>query len=268
MEMEMSEMTPEKGMTEKVLGEAMKLLLLGTSIYGSLDCALPKEVVSEMKESAGGRFIYLTSLSLYLTITSAILGYLTRILGYLTNLKSVKMLALVYRELLALSFSLEGIVTMMFWTLYSINPGFVRSKKLHSQGIRISLLTELSQHLFPLLLLLVCQAQTVIKKTRRCLYFLFAFGTGYFLNIWFFSTINGRWPYPFMNKISMPLRILVIAMGCLVGTVFCYVLLAINRLIHQKRIKKVFYISMASIIGGMLFICIPQVNNRIHLSGS
>ncbi|ADM11239.1 uncharacterized protein Eint_030950 [Encephalitozoon intestinalis ATCC 50506] len=217
----------EKEKIKRMLKEILKVTLLGFCVYGTLDYALPEQVVQSINRTSGGKFVYLTVLSLYLTI-------ITTVIGYLTRTKVGKSLETTYKDLLALSFSLEGIVTLLFWILYFINPTLLKSRKLYSEGIQESLLTELSQHLFPLLLLLICQIDVRLKKRKRCISFVFGFGILYFLETWYFYTVDGKWPYPIFKKMNTIGRILFIFMACLIGT-GCYLgLLGVNDLVHGK----------------------------------
>ncbi|CAD26250.1 hypothetical protein [Encephalitozoon cuniculi GB-M1] len=219
----------EKRRTRVILKEALKIAFLGLCIYGTLDYAFQKETIEMIRSNSGGKFLYLTFISLHLTIISTILGYLIEVgLG--------KRLEHIYKDLLALSFSLEGIVTILFWTLYWTKPTLLKNKTLYESGIQESFLTEISQHLIPLLLLLICQADVKLQRKKRCICFIFGFGTLYFLEIWYFSTKNDKkWAYPMFNKMAMVYRILFIFAACLIGVASYMCLLEINSLAHQKH---------------------------------
>lgn len=222
-----------KGMTKRVVMEIAKAGLLGLCIYGAIDCySVPKEYVALIRATPGGRMIYLTNLSLYLTILAVLVGYLVKF-------ADARRLSCVYRDLLALSFSLEGVVTSMFWTLMSIDPTLVKNKKLHEEGIATSFVTEIAQHLAPLLLLSVDQVCVKLRKKRQCIYSIIGFSTLYFLAIWFFATKNdGKWVYPILNKVNMFPRILFVSLGTCIGICFYFCLLRLNRLTQAKEFQR------------------------------
>lgn len=217
----------EKRKIRSALKEVSKVVLLGLCVYATMDISLPPKIAEVMNKDSGGKFLYLTIITLYLTIISTVLGYISKT-------KVGKKLEEIYKDMLAVSFSLEGIVTTLFWTLYFINPTLLKGRKLYDQGIRESFLTELSAHLFPIILLLICQTDVRLRKRRRCIYFIFGFGALYFLEICYFSTVNKKWVYPIFKQMNKVQRTLFILVACLIGTGFYMGLLATNSLIHQK----------------------------------
>ncbi|AFN82715.1 hypothetical protein EROM_030940 [Encephalitozoon romaleae SJ-2008] len=218
----------EKRKTRSVLKEALKLVFLGFCVYATTDFSLPPEIVEMSNATSGGKFVYLTIITLYLTIISTVLGYISKT-------RVGKRLEEIYKDMLAVTFSLEGIVTTLFWSLYFINPTLLKNKSLYKRGIRESFLTELSAHLFPIILLLICQADVRLQKRKRCIYFIFGFGALYFLEICYFSFVNnGKWAYPIFRKMGWVQRILFVLIACFIGTLFYMGLLATNSLIYQE----------------------------------
>lgn len=206
--------------------EGTKLVFLGMCVYGATDYCLPKEYASCVK--SGKRLLYLTNLSLYLTILTLVLSYMVKRFG-------MKRLNCLYRDVLALSFSLEGIVTSLFWALISIDPVLVKNKELYDKGVRVSLLTEVSQHVVPIVLLAIDQGDVKLRKRRQCIYSIFVFSLLYFLSIWLYSTRSGgRWVYPVLNKMNMACRILFVTTAAVIGSLFYFCLLGINRLMYKE----------------------------------
>lgn len=101
----------EKSRIKPTLKEVLKLLLLGFCVYAAMDCSHTSAVLGAASAFTAGKFISFTFLSLYLTIISTVLGYIVKT-------KAGKKLEAVYKDMLAVTFSLEGIVTVLFWSLY------------------------------------------------------------------------------------------------------------------------------------------------------
>lgn len=126
--------------------EIIRLGLLGSCVYVSTDYAFPKSHMDYIKSLSGGRFLYLTNLGLYLTIFTVVLGYIVR-LGNITGLESS------YKVFLSSSFSLEGVLTIMFWTLLRIDPVLIKNEESDDDSLRVSFLIDICQHLIPFILL-------------------------------------------------------------------------------------------------------------------
>ncbi|KAH9411754.1 hypothetical protein HK407_03g05040 [Ordospora pajunii] len=217
----------------RIFKELIRMLLLAACAYGSLDRALPEGFRNIVYATPGARFIYLTNISLYLTIASVVLGYAIRALK-----TTSAHICLLYKDMLAVSFSIEGVVTSMFWTLCAINPMLLRSKALLSKERSISLTTDICQHLLPFVLLLVEQTGTVLVKRRGCMYAIFALGTIYLAGIWLYSAVYGVWAYPIFRKSSTVGRILLVSIGCMLGGMFYTCLVKINRFMHKISLLK------------------------------
>ncbi|KAM0672624.1 hypothetical protein CWI42_030980 [Ordospora colligata] len=208
----------------RILKELTRILLLAACAYGTLDRALPEGFRNIAYAAPGARFIYLTNLSLYLTIASVVLGYTIRALK-----ATSARLCILYKDLIAVSFSIEGVVTSMFWTLYAINPMLLRSKVLLSKELSISLTTDICQHFLPFVLMFVEQSDTVLVKRKGCAYAILALGTLYLTGIWMYSSVYGVWAYPILRKSGAAIRIMLIYMGCILGVMFYMCLVRINR---------------------------------------
>lgn len=212
-----------------ILKEVVKLGFWGMCIYGATDYSAPKEYIDKVNSVTGGRFLYLTNLALYLTILAVLFGYLVKVGG-------LRRLECFYKDLLALAFSVEGIVTSLYWALIAIDPVLVKDRELYERGIKISLAKDLSQHVIPFLTLLIDQVDTRLRRKNQCVYLVLGFCAVYFLHIWFFSTKNGdKWVYPILNKMTMPYRIMFVMLGAFIGVIFYLGLIGMNSLTHGKE---------------------------------
>ncbi|AFM97993.1 hypothetical protein EHEL_030960 [Encephalitozoon hellem ATCC 50504] len=221
----------EKSRIKLTLKEVLKLLLLGLCVYAAMDCSHTSAVLGAASAFTAGKFIYFTFISLYLTIISTVLGYIVKT-------KAGKKLEAVYKDMLAVAFSLEGIVTVLFWSLYVTDRKLLLGKSVMNDSD--SLFIEMSSHLFPIVLLLISQAEVRLRKERRCIYFIFGSGILYLLEITYFHKKDNKWPYPIFKDPQGsafnygPLkRILFIAASCLIGVAFYRSLISINDTIHQ-----------------------------------
>lgn len=211
----------------RVLRETARIAFLGLCMYGASDYAFAKEYIAHVQSLSGGRFLFLTNLSLYLTIVAVLVGYVVRIAG-------ARRLECVCKDMLAVAFSLEGVVTALFWMLMLIDPMLVKNKEFYEKGLRIGIVKELSLHLFPLLLLTVDQADVRLRRRMQCIWMIFAFGVLYFMHIWFHAMRNSTWVYPIFDKMNMPYRMLFIFMAACVSTMFYFCLLGLNSLTHRS----------------------------------
>lgn len=209
------------------LNEVLKGVLLVLCVYGTTDYAQAKESVDLSNRLAGGNHIYLTHLSLYMTITTLALSYCVK------HFK-VSGIEEVYRDFLAVTLPMEGLVTTVFWMLNWIDPTMLKNRDLYIAGVRTPLIGELSLHLLPLILLLADQAGVHIQeKTRHYLIFVL-FAAIYFVVIHYFQQLNKCWVYPFLDNVSMPTRVALIAMVTLLVLAYYKLFLKLSTIINTR----------------------------------
>lgn len=185
----------QKSLFIKSVKELLKITLLSLCIYAATDYAHPPEANELAKSLAGNNFLYLTHWGLYLTI-------FTIIVGYTANSLSNHKLLLIYKNLLSITIPVEIFIVTAYWGLYFIDPMLVRNRDLYIAGVRTSTLTDISLHLVPLILLIVDQTSIQIEEQNFHYFILSIVGFFYFAFSYYYSTINGSWPYPFLDDLS------------------------------------------------------------------
>lgn len=214
-----------------VIRESVKLPLLGLCIYTTTDYAYPKKHMEYIRSLHGGRMLYLTNIAQYLTI-------LTAALGYLVKMAIMEALTPYYKAVLPVSTTMEGLLTCMFWTLLFIDPKLIKGVESPDPKDRVSLVTDISLHLVPLILLLIDQMDVKLEWNPWCVLYILVLGASYFLHLWYHSRKNGKWEYPILNNMSMSRRILFFVVAVLLGILFYIVLLKINAEMYPRMVRK------------------------------
>ncbi|KAF9764843.1 UPF0641 membrane protein [Nosema granulosis] len=199
------------GVKYKIL--VLRSLLLSLCIYGCLDYCLPQEIRDYIASVHGGKYLYLTNMCLYFTVGTLVVGMSVRYF-------SCKGLVVSYINLVSVVLPLELLVTVLFWTLFLIDPTLVRDKDLYEQGVRVDLLSDLSMHLFPFIALLLEQYDIKIVREKSHVLFFSIFCVFYFLLCLAFSRANGFWVYPILDKLSPVGKIMLFAFSNLFVVAF------------------------------------------------
>lgn len=200
---------------------ASKIVLLSLCVFSTTNYAHPASYIEFITSLHGGRLLQLTNLAQYLTIFTLFTGHLTK-----TEILKSQTL---YKDSLVVAFCLEGIVTTMFWSLMAINPRLVKGPVAANPEDRPSLLTEVSLHLLPFVLLLLEQRGVQLEFRMRHILYIAVFTAAYFLFLWHNSIKNGNWEYPFIDEMDMPYRVLFFVAAVPVALVFYSALLCMSR---------------------------------------
>ncbi|EQB62355.1 integral membrane [Vairimorpha apis BRL 01] len=191
-----------KNYKDSIITKIARLFFLITCTYGTTDYCLPKEIVNHNNTFYGSKYIYLTNICLYITVTCLFMGNMVRQLR-------VQGLLEIYRHTLCLMLPLNCLVSILFWTLFYIDPTLIRDKDLYNKNIRISLFSDLCVHLFPFLSLLVEHKGLIIKSHPcHCIFYILFTVTYYFI-CYYFSKLNNMWVYPLLGKLDLKNRILL-----------------------------------------------------------
>ncbi|CAD26249.1 hypothetical protein [Encephalitozoon cuniculi GB-M1] len=209
------------------LREIFKGTLLILCIYATTDYAYPKEWADLANKLAGGNHIYFTRLSLYMTIMTLVLSYCVKYFG-------VSSIREVYRDSLSIALPMEGLVTTVFWILNTIDPTLLKDRELYMAGVRTPLVSELSLHLLPLVLLLIDQVGVNIYERKRHYWVFGFFGVIYFGIIHHFQRINNSWVYPFLGYVLLPMRIILAAVATLLVMVYYRFFVGLSRFINAR----------------------------------
>jgi len=147
---------------------------------------------------SGLYYLYFTFQNVYLAIFTAILGFIYRNSGE----KSKKTVFSAYNTVLPVSIVLSFGVTIVFWSLFFYNKKLIIFWKYTEPGYETYMLTELGQHLFPLLLLLLEQIDIKITQTPYQVYFMMLYLIAYGIAIKIFEMNLGKYIYPGLKFIG------------------------------------------------------------------
>ena len=181
-----------------------KLFFLGVCVYGYWTVLSHPLLALKMESTYGGKYEFLTMLGLYLTI-------LTLIASVISNFIPIKGIV---SFLLALSFPVEGVVTVFYWVLYFYDPSL-----LHMGEIRISLPTNLAIHLIPGIALWT--EFLTMKDFRHSRYHIYYSGllcAMYYWWVHFLFEKNDQWVYPLLGVLSPSDRFLFFIASALFNT--------------------------------------------------
>lgn len=204
----------------------IKLILLSLCIYATTSYSVnPKQ--NEISDTFSNmKYIYFTNISLYLTIIASLISF-----GALFT----KHLEIVARELVTLVLTTNSITVTVFWTLYFTSPGLIINKRHLEPGCETYILTELSLHLFPFILSVGELLTIRLKKTK--LHYLGFLGCVIAYGVFIHITAHfkdGKFPYGFLNKMSLINRIMFLAgmYGCCL--VFYNLFMLISGYVHKE----------------------------------
>ncbi|KHN70083.1 hypothetical protein CWI42_030990 [Ordospora colligata] len=212
----------------QMLTEILKGVLLLLCVYGASDYSQTKENIDLSNRIIGGNHVYLTYISLYMTIITLFLSYLVKHFGF-SSIKSI------YRDALAITLPIEALVTSVFWTLNAIDPTLLKDKDLYSAGIRTPLISELSIHLVPMVLLLADQFGTEIKHKNHHYHALIIIPLVYLFIIHYVYWANSYWIYPFLGSIPAVMRIGLTLIFIVVILIYYNLFQVISRLVAKSN---------------------------------
>lgn len=206
--------------------EVFKGVLFVLCIYGTTDYAQAKENVDLSNRLAGRNHIYFTHLSLYMTIVTLLLSYLVKHFG-ISSMREI------YRDTLSITMPIECLVTTIFWILNCIDPTLLKNRELYLAGVRTPLISELSLHLLPLVLLLSDQIGVKVYERKRHYWMFVSISSIYFLTIYYFHLLNKCWVYPFLDNMSMASRVALFAVSTLLVILYYKMCLRLSQLINK-----------------------------------
>jgi len=211
----------------------IKLLLLGCLIYGCLPFSVNPNQRASARLFDYLEYFYFTNIALYATIIIITLGMVAR---YTRKFVSV------YERSLSLVASANMITSFVFWTLYFINKSLIVGEKALEPGCETYLLTELSIHLFPLILVLVEQLDLSLHHKANNIYFFILFNILFMIDNQVFKILTGKNLYGFLNHMSV-VWLVAFHIGITILSIsFYFLYLAVNRVnclyLQSKLIRK------------------------------
>ncbi|KAF5140138.1 integral membrane [Vairimorpha ceranae] len=198
----------------------LKIFLLISCLYGTTDYCIPEEFTKYYKSLYGSKYIFLTNICLYLTVICLLMGILVRHF-------SVRYIKNFYKNSVCVLLPLNGLVTILFWSLYTIDPTLIRDKDFYDRNVRINIFTDICVHLFPFISLLIETKDIIIQKQRYHLIFYVFFTFFYYMLCLYYSNLNNMWVYPLLGKLSTFNRVVLfgcstlLAMGLYELTMYC-----------------------------------------------
>lgn len=205
-----------------------KLILLSFCIYATTDYSVnPKQ--KEIKHPYSDlEHLYFTNISLYFTILASVLCLLHRAVGTLARYVNLA---------LALSPVFNYITTIVFWSLYFIKRELIVCKKYLCPGYETYLITELSLHLFPLILVSLEHVDFKVRRSRSHYYILLGFVAGYCVIVHIAAWYRGCFLYPFLHVMPPLIRIFFFIGMYGLSIMFYNVALFLNSLYCIERRK-------------------------------
>jgi FAR-17a/AIG1-like protein len=167
-----------------------------------------------------GRMEFLTNLGLLLTITTSVMSLLAE--WQPANLK----LKQLWHFFLGLSFPLESVIFLLYWSLRYYDRGLVSSREMLARGVMIPLFTDLSIHFFPaigLYIELLIFAKEFISS-RAHSFSLIAFNNAYMIYAHVLYHLNNKdWVYPLLGELSERQHIILVMITTSLCMVFYYI---------------------------------------------
>lgn len=229
--------TKSYSITELAL-HMLRFILLVICIYSCTRFAQNPNQSSLPHMYTDYHYAMFTNVVAYSTIFVSLTGIIYRTKGAMRN---------IYNTILPVILSFELFITVIFWLCFFIYPSVIAYPKYLKAPYKTPLLTELGVHLFPFCLLYLEQLSFRIVKSRFHNFFLFGFLALYLMMICCFRLILGKFPYPILNKLSLPFLCIVAGGMCLVCyTIFVtYMRLKKRRYFSSKKPKDLILATMA-----------------------
>lgn len=173
---------------------------------------------------SGFYYLYFTFQNVYLATFTAILGFVYRH----SSEKIRKTVFSAYNTVLPVSTVLSFGVTVVFWSLFFYDKKLIIFWKYTEPGYETYMLTELGQHLFPLLLLFLEQIDIKITQTPYQVYFMMLYLITYGIVIKIFAMNLGKYIYPGLRFIGN---------NSLLGAFFIFTIMMIYYMIYRLFIS-------------------------------
>lgn len=156
-------------------------------------------------------FLHFTNISLIYTIFCVFIGLIKDWSPAFNQL---------YKFILPTSIVLEMMVTLLFWSLFLINPGLVKCTSFRHDGSILSYSGEFPKHLFPLVILLMEQCGMDLRKAWEHRIFLIFFSIAYFILAETLIIRESNYLYPFLRHFTLRGRTLFFTATMITSIVF------------------------------------------------
>lgn len=208
--------------TKRFLG-VLEWSLFGLCFYTATPYAKNPKLEAYPHLYSDLKHLYFTNISLYLTLITVVIGGICKYRRKFSHL---------YNILLPMSFTLEIVVTSVFWGLYLINPELIKNKLSLEPGFETPIIEEIGTHLFPPFLLFLNQLDMIVIYHKMQSIAIISFCITWYGIISIVAHQRGKYIYPFMNKITNDA--LRFGLFCLALPLVYF----IHRLYIQLKIKK------------------------------
>ena len=184
---------------KKACLESVKIVLLCLCIFACTDFSVnPKQ--KEIKRPYDDmEYLFFTNISLYATVLTSVVGIVYRLTDRLKRL---------FEVLLSLSPVCNSVTTVVFWGLYFTKRSHIKAEEHLVPGYETWLITELSLHLFPVVLSYLEQIDVELVFSK--IYYLVFVGI---IIVWgtavhIAKEYKGVFLYGFLNKYNIFERLL------------------------------------------------------------
>eukprot|EP00866_Antonospora_locustae_P001626 jgi/Antlo1/1626/1838 len=210
----------------------IRFMGLGVCVYALSPRKLPQSLANE-RYNFPYSMVYITNIGLVLTFASLLVGLFMIISDMLKSKRVCNFTGKAHTLLALNSVGLETIITIGFWTLYTIDPRHVTSIKLKMAGYDNSAAKQLAMHVFPLFFAL--HEGWMARPQRSYIHhvLLLIVALLYYLFSRKLAAIHGRWQYSFMDNMSEHVRIAVFACFMALGQTSIEVFIFM-----QERLRK------------------------------
>lgn len=196
------------------------MILLSLCIYAATDYSVNPRQKEFKYPYPFLKYLFFTNISLYYTIVASVTGIIYRSTGLFRS---------AFHQMMWTSPIFNSITTSTFWILYFYKKEYIVDKNHLIPGYETYLLTELSLHLFPLILSYLEQVDIKLRKSRIH-YSVFAVIIMAYCGVVHIDyCIRGLFLYTFLNKMNIALRaaFFIGMFGCC--ALFYNILMLVNR---------------------------------------
>ncbi|KAG0439539.1 hypothetical protein DMUE_2364 [Dictyocoela muelleri] len=144
----------------------------------------------------------------------------------------------ILNDLLPAVFSLQFLVTAMYWILYFINPKLVWSEELIDKGFKPFLPADICAHGLPYVILFLNSDSYLVKPRRRPRIFLLGFFVFYVALLHLIFIITGEWPYQVLEKITGFYRFLFLFGMLMIADLHYTAICMINESLRGNSLNK------------------------------
>lgn len=179
--------------------------------------------------------VYMTNIGLVMTFASLLAGLFTTISTTLKSKRVHTYARKVHAVVAVNSVGLETIITLGFWTLYAIDPGYVTNMKLRMAGYGDSAARQLAMHVFPLLFALHEGWMARPRRTYMHHVLLSMVALLYYLFSRKLAMSRGKWQYSFLDNMSEHARIAVFVCFMALGQASIELFIFVQRRFRKHR---------------------------------